>query len=467
MSRSSNKTYRFSHLYRGDDWLSPGYVDVDANGMIVGVTGVPTGELERRSERFDGFAVPGMPNVHSHAYLRALAGFAEPIGTRNRDFWAWRDRMYELALGLEPPDIEAITAQVFVEMTKAGFTSVGEFHYLHRAPDGRPYADPAEVSRRVIAAADAAGIGLTLLPALYMHGGVDAPLGERQRRFASGSVDEYLALLGSLGMKREPHELLRVGAAPHSVRAVTERELRDLIDGLDRAAPAAPIHMHLAEQRGEVEESLDRRGERPGEWLAHRFAFSSRWTLVHATHCDQNELAEIARREATVGLCPVTEANLGDGLFALPAYEAERGRWGVGTDSNTAIGVALELGVLEYGQRSARQRRDVHSDDGRSAGSLLFASALRGGAASLGQPVGSVEPGKRADLLVFDPNAPAFVGHDIDTFLDAWLVSGGAAAPSQVMVGGRWVVRDRRHLREDEVARRFAVVMSRLHRRDA
>src|SRR5439155_966211 len=269
-----------------------------------------------------------------------------------------------------PPDIEAITAQVFVEMTKAGFTSVGEFHYLHRAPDGRPYADPAEVSRRVIAAADAAGIGLTLLPALYMHGGVDAPLGERQRRFASGSVDEYLALLGSLGMKREPHELLRVGAAPHSVRAVTERELRDLIDGLDRAAPAAPIHMHLAEQRGEVEESLDRRGERPG-------------------------------------------------------------------------------------------------DDGRSAGSLLFASALRGGAASLGQPVGSVEPGKRADLLVFDPNAPAFVGHDIDTFLDAWLVSGGAAAPSQVMVGGRWVVRDRRHLREDEVARRFAVVMSRLHRRDA
>jgi formimidoylglutamate deiminase len=463
----ANRTYRFSHLYRGNTWLSPGYVEVSPDGMIAGVTGLANPETERRAERLDGFALPGMPNVHSHAYLRALAGFAEPAATRNATFWAWRDRMYELALRLEPDDVEAITAQVFVEMTKAGFTSVGEFHYLHGAPDGRPYEDRAELSRRVIAAAETARIGLTLLPVLYMHGGIDAPLDERQRRFASASVEDYLALLASLQIERSDRTLLRVGAAPHSVRAVTERELRTVLDGLGRIAPSAPVHMHLAEQQGEVEESLDRRGERPGDWVAQRFELSSRWTLVHATHCDLGELGEIAHRGATVGLCPVTEANLGDGLFPLREYEAAGGRWGVGTDSNTAIGVALELKVLEYGQRTALQRRDVHTGGGLSAGGHLFASALEGGAASLAQPVGSLELGKRADILVFDPSAPAVLGHGADTFLDAWLVSNGATAPREVMVGGRWVVRDGRHVREEEIARRFASVMSRLYRRDS
>jgi formimidoylglutamate deiminase len=443
--------------------MSPCYIEVGDDGMILDLTDAPAPAVERAAESFAGFALPGMPNVHSHAYARALAGFAEPTGRRSGDFWSWRERMYDLALRLEPDEVEAISAQAFVEMTKAGFTSVAEFHYLHHQRDGTRYADPAEISRRVIAASEAAGIGLTLLPALYMHSGVDAPLDARQHRFGSASVDEYMSLIASIAGRQTIHDMLRVGVAPHSVRAVTESELQELLTSLEHEPQDMPVHMHLAEQQREVDESLARRGERPGDWLGRRVDLSARWTLVHATHCGPEELVAIARSGATVGLCPVTEANLGDGLFPLPASESLRGRWGIGTDANTTIGVAAELRMLEYGQRAALARRDVHPDAVTSAGELLFAAALEGGGRAVAQPVGSLARGKRADLVVYDPGAAWLVGHGTRTFMDALLMGGGTVTPTAVMVGGEWVVREGRHIREEAIGRRFAAVMRRLY----
>jgi formimidoylglutamate deiminase len=455
------RTYRSTHAWRVSGWVSPGYITVGSDGTIVDVTSSPAQSIAASAEAIDGFAIPGIPNVHSHAHMRALAGSAEPAGSANATFWSWRDRMYRVALRLGPEDLEAIAAQAFVEMVAAGFTSVAEFHYLHHDPSGDRYSDPAELSERVIAAAASAGIGLTLLPALYMHGGVDAPLEPRQRRFAFGSVEEYVRLIDTLSSRHRDRGLVRIGAAPHSVRAVTEQELREMLDGLGHLG-TIPLHIHLSEQRSEVEESRTRRGETPGRWLQRRVDLSSRWTLIHATHCDREELGAIARAHATVGICPVTEANLGDGIFPLSEYEDLAGTWAVGTDSNTVISAGLELAVLEYVQRLRLERRAVHGGGTASAAERCFSSATRSGAIALGQPVGSLEPGKRADLLVFDHGDAAFAGHGTNTLLDAWLVNAGAVRPRMVMVGGEWVVRDDHHVREGTIRRRFDAAIARL-----
>jgi formimidoylglutamate deiminase len=405
-----------------------------------------------------------MPNLHSHTYVRALAGFAEPRGGTNSNFWSWREMMYDLALALEPDELEAIACQAFLEMVKAGFTSVAEFHYLHNQPDGTPYANRTELAERIVTAARSIGIGLTLLPVLYQHGGVDAPLSVRQRRFGCASVDDFVDLFTSLRAMQGTHHQLRIGIAPHSVRAVTEGELHQVIDEVTRLVPDSPIHMHLSEQMGEVHESLARRGQRPGDWLCERFELSPRWTLIHATHCNQRELRQIVRAGTTVGLCPLTEAHLGDGRFPLPSFEARGGRWGIGTDSNTLIGVGSELRALEYSQRLALQRRAIHPDADKPVGEMLYAAALQGGATALAQRVGQFALGQRADLVHFDRDTPGLVGHGPETFLDALLVS-GAAAPNAVMVGGRWLVRDGHHPREDEIQQRFVRVMRKVRAR--
>jgi formimidoylglutamate deiminase len=452
-------TYRFDHLLAADGWLSPGYLAVAADGSVasVGSSEPPEGGAVARA----GFALPGVPNLHSHTFQRALAGFAEPLGGASRDFWSWRDTMYDLAGRLDPDDLEAIAAQSFVEMLRGGFTSVAEFHYLHNQADGARYANVGELGERILSAAATTGIGLTLLPALYRHGGVGRPLEPGQRRFGSASVGDFLDLFAALQAAARGSGA-RVGAAPHSIRAVGEEELREAREALDALAPDAPIHIHVAEQTGEVEESLRAYGQRPAAFLVDRLGLDRRWTLIHCTHCQPDELAAIAAASATVGLCPLSEAHLGDGLFDLPGCEALSGRWGVGTDANTAASPALELRVLEYGQRLARRRRAVHEAGAGHVGDLLYRSCLAGGAAALGQPVGALAPGRRADLLHFEPDAPGLEGHGPDTFLDAWLVRGAAAAPTGVMVAGRWVVREGQHVAEVATRGRFRSAMRRL-----
>lgn len=399
------------------------------------------------------FALPGMPNLHSHAFQRAIAGLAERRGPGDDSFWTWRETMYRFASRIGPESLRAIAAQLYVEMLKAGYTRVCEFHYLHSAPDGTAYADPAAMSRAIIDAAHEAGIGLTLLPVLYMTGGFDGrPLSERQRRFGL-SVDAYLRLLESLTALESP--MLRVGIALHSLRAVPEVAMREVL-----ASPLAngrPVHIHIAEQIGEVQDCLGVRNARPVQWLFDHADIDARWCLVHATHLDDSEMRAIARSGAVAGLCPSTEANLGDGLFPLAAYLDANGTFGIGSDSHISVSPVEELRWLEYGQRLATRRRNIASRaPGASVGEALWDAALRGGRRASG-----VEDA-RADFIVLDDASALLAARDERSVLDTFLFAGNTPLVRDVMAGGRWVVRNFHHDADDEIAARYRAAVDTL-----
>jgi formimidoylglutamate deiminase len=453
------------HLHQPDGFLSPGYLQLDARGFVSEVSAArPQAAI---AERIRGFALPGLSNLHGHAFQRAMAGFAERLSqSAPRDsFWTWRETMYDLALRITPEELEAVAAQLYVELLEAGFTSAAEFHYLHHAPDGSPYADRAELAARLLAAADRAGMRLTLLPVFYAHAGVHQPLGPRQRRFGHRSVTDYATLLEGLHARLAgtPH---RLGVAPHSLRAVSGDELGELLalaSGLDRSMP---IHLHIAEQLAEVEEVRAALGATPVDWLLDHAPVDARFCLVHATHATPSECTRIARSGAVVGLCPETEANLGDGIFPLRHYAAAGGAFGVGTDSHVRVSAAGELRMLEYPQRLVERTRNVLADPAHQAwlstGWRLFEACTRGGAQALAQPVGSLVPGKRADLVVLDADHPRLLGHGADTVLDAYVFSAGESAVRDVMVGGLWVVQGGRHRAREAVQRDFECAMAAL-----
>lgn len=390
------------------------------------------------------FALPGMPNLHSHAFQRAMAGLAERRGPGDDSFWTWREAMYGFASRIGPDALRAVAAQLYVEMLKAGYTRVCEFHYLHNAPDGAPYADRAEMSRAIIEAARDAGIGLTLLPVLYMTGGFDGrPLSDRQRRFGL-SVDAYLRMLESLRALESPG--IRVGIALHSLRAVPEDAMREVLGSLH--ACDRPIHIHIAEQIGEVQDCLGIRGARPVQWLFDHADVDARWCLVHATHLDDSEMRAIAQSGAVAGLCPTTEANLGDGLFPLANYLDANGVLGIGSDSHISVSPVEELRWLEYGQRLVTRHRNIAArKPGASVGEALWATALRGGR----QAAGLREDAPR-DVIVLDDASPLLAARDEASVLDTFLFAGNTPLVRDVMANGEWVVRDFHHRAEDRVA---------------
>jgi formimidoylglutamate deiminase len=449
----------FEHLLTADGWRSPGWVEVDSVGDIAAVHAARP--RARPHQRVTGHGIPGTPNVHSHAFQRAMAGLTEHGGPAEDNFWSWREVMYRFLARLTPEDVEAIAAQLYVEMVKAGYTAVGEFHYLHHDRDGRPYADRAEMAHRVVAAARTAGIGLTLLPALYAAGGFGKPPTEGQRRFVT-TAEDVLSLIALLAKRHAGDPQVRLGAAPHSLRAAPPGELRRLVEGLRQIDATAPIHIHAAEQVKEVEDCLAWSGKRPVEWLLANVEIDERWCVVHATHMTPTETAALATSRAVVGLCPTTEANLGDGLFSLGAYLAAGGRLGIGSDSHVSVSPAEELRLLEYGQRLTLRRRNVVAQEGQSTGALLHRAALDGGARAMGRPIGEIAPGCRADIVVLDPEHPTLAGRSGDGVLDAYLFAGNGSPVRDVMVGGAWVVRGRRHGAEQEVAERYRRVVARL-----
>ncbi|MHA6203107.1 formimidoylglutamate deiminase [Dyella soli] len=454
MGATLSTRYTADHLWTPQGWVRDSGVSIDDRGFIADLAG---GE----GSRLGHWVLPGMPNLHSHAFQRAMAGLAERKGKSDDSFWTWRETMYAFASTIGPDELQAIAAQLYVEMVKSGYTQVCEFHYLHHQPDGSPYAQPEAMSLALIEAAREAGITLTLLPVLYMSGGFDnRPLAPRQRRFGH-DVPSYVRLLETL--RSHENDRLRVGVALHSLRAVPEQALRDVLAA--DAAQGCPIHIHIAEQIGEVQDCLATRGARPVEWLLDHANVDARWTLVHATHLSAQETSRLARSGAVAGLCPTTEANLGDGLFPLAEYLDAGGTLGIGSDSHISVSPVEELRWLEYGQRLATRHRNIAArHQGDSVGETLWPAALRGGALAAGLPVGELRAGARADLLVLDDRAPLLAACNERSVIDGFLFAGNVPLVRDVMVGGEWVVRDFTHRDEDRIAARYRSTMARLSR---
>ncbi|MBA3929602.1 formimidoylglutamate deiminase [Pseudoxanthomonas japonensis] len=401
-----------------------------------------------------GWRVPGIANLHSHAFQRAMAGLAERQTHPEDSFWTWREIMYRFAARMDPDSTYAVATQLYAEMLEAGYTTVCEFHYVHHQPDGGPYDDRAAMAKALIAAARDTGIRMTLLPVLYMRGGFDGrELSVRQQRFGH-DVDGFLRLLDVLYPLQDG--ALRIGCAFHSLRAVAETAMREVLAAL----PAdAPIHLHIAEQVGEVQDSLAVRNARPVEWLLREFPVDRRWTLVHATHLTQEEMRGIASSGATVAICPTTEANLGDGLFPLRDYLQAGGRWGIGSDSHVSVSPVEELRWLEYGQRLVTRHRNIAvTASSPSVGETLLQCVLDSAQDATGR---AVDP---ADDVLLDADAPALAGATSEDLVDRWLFAGNRPLVKQVRVAGRTVVSGGRHVDGDAIARRYGETLRRLLR---
>ncbi|MFL6657227.1 MAG: formimidoylglutamate deiminase [Massilia sp.] len=431
-----------------EGWRQNVRISWDAAGNLSALT--PDAQ-HTPGEAMAGLVMPGMINLHSHAFQRALGGLTETAGDGPDSFWTWRDLMYRFARTITPAHIEAIAAQLFAECLRHGYTSVCEFHYVQRDQQGAMYPRPAETAERVVAAAALTGIGVTMLPVLYSYAGFgEQALKPEQARFRTGPF-EVLQVIDALDPLRSTQ--VEVGVAPHSLRAASSTQIREVLDALP---PERPVHIHIAEQQAEVDQCIAATGMRPVRYLMEQFAIDQRWCLVHATHLDEAETGALAASGAIAGLCPTTEANLGDGLFPLQPYLAAGGRFGIGSDSHVSQSPVEELRWLEYGQRLQHQRRNVAAaPTQRRVGDFLWQAALQGGAQASGRPVGALAVGKRADLLVLDSEHPNLAGIGADDVLGTFVFSGNDNLVRDVMVGGRWVVRERQHVAQAAIAQRY------------
>ncbi len=438
-------------------WMRDVLIEIGADGTIARVLEDAQAD---GAELVAGPLIPGMPNLHSHAFQRAIAGRTGKANSDGDTFWTWRREMYAFLERIDADAFEAIAAQAYVEMLKAGYTAVAEFHYVHHDPNGKPYADPAELARRIAVAADETGIGLVLLPVFYAHSGFGgAPPTAGQRRFVN-SLDGYARLVDVLS-RDATNSGWSLGVAPHSLRAVTPGELSAIVA---LAQSGAAIHIHAAEQANEVADCLAWCGARPIEWLLEHAGIDKRWCIVHATHMTADETRRLAASGAVAGLAPTTEADLGDGTFAARAYADEQGAFGIGSDSNTIIDPYNELRQLEWSQRLQGHARNVLACGNSPVGRSLYSDALHGGARALASATGAIAPGSRADFVVLDVDDPGLAGHGPDTILDAAIFGPCRQPVRDVMVAGRWVVRDGIHPREAGVLARYRATLAQLSR---
>jgi len=422
------------------------------------ISAIESGAAAQAGDERHACVIPGLGNLHSHAFQRGMAGLAEQRGDTDDSFWTWREVMYRFLDRMTPDDLHAVAAMAYLEMLESGFTRVGEFHYLHHDPDGRAYSDPAEMSAAIARAAAEVGLGLTLLPVFYAHSGFGAqPPSTGQRRFLH-DLDGFARLLE--GARRAVSGLndAVVGLAPHSLRAVSPQQLA----ALEAMAGAGPIHIHIAEQVREVADCLAWSGQRPVEWLLDHAEVDARWCLVHATHMTEEETRRLARSGAVSGLCPITEANLGDGLFPARTYLDAGGRWGVGSDSNVLIDAAEELRLFEYGQRlQHRGRNIVAGREMRSTGETLWRQAVQGGAQALGVK-GGLSIGLPFDAVSLDLDHPSLAMRGSERLLDGLVFAAGRSAVDCVWRFGAQVVSGGRHLARDAVVRRYRDKLGRL-----
>ncbi|MBZ6074838.1 formimidoylglutamate deiminase [Microvirga puerhi] len=455
MTESGTRRLLLERALLPGGWAQDVAVDVEG-GTIVSVTpgAAPVGR-----DRIAGIALPGLPNLHSHTFQRGMAGLAETRGPTGDSFWTWRQVMYRFLAHLTPDDVEAVAAYAMMEMLEGGFTALAEFHYLHHDQDGRPYADIGELAGRIVAAAAKVNMGLTILPVFYAQGGFGgAASNEGQKRFVC-DVDMYARLLERTRQIARAMDDAVVGIAPHSLRAVTPESL----DAVLNLAEDGPVHIHVAEQMKEVEDCLAWSGHRPVAWLLDHAHVDRRWCLVHATHLDAAEIRDFAYSGAVAGLCPITEANLGDGIFPGVDFLAAGGSFGVGSDSNVQITASGELRQFEYSQRLQHRGRNLLAErEGQSTGRSLYDKALAGGAQALGRRIGRLEPGHRADFVILDDAHPDLAGLSEDAVIDAYVFVADRAAIDAVIVGGRTVVANGRHVLRGEIAERYAHTVARI-----
>lgn len=450
------KTFFAPQALLANGWANNVAIDIADDGAI---TAVREGQKPNGLEYIGGPVIPGMPSVHTHAFQRAMAGLAERMGSPEDSFWTWREVMYKFIRRVGPEEAGAIAEQLYVEMLKCGYTAVVEFHYLHHAPDGKPYAKPAQMGLTMIEAARATGMAITLLPSLYAYGNFgQVPIESGQKRFAT-TPDSLLKMLQDIRAAYPSAPDVRTGIAPHSLRAVSPAMLRDLLAGLDATDPRAPIHMHVAEQVKEVNDCLSWDDKRPVQWLLDNMPVNERWCFIHCTHVSMTEAERLAQSGAVTGLCPTTEGNLGDGIFPFLRYREKGGRFGIGSDSNVSRSPVDELRWLEYLQRVSLRRRNVVATPSHpSVGTNLWRGAATGGAQALGRPMGAIEPGLRADLVVLDGNHIDLAERSGEGVMDAFIFAAAGNAIRHVMVSGNWVIRDGHHAREGLIESRYRQV---------
>ena len=447
--------YFFEHALLAENWAKDVSVVSDAKGDITSVT---PNTKDVRSDHRAKIALPGLPNVHSHAFQRAMAGMAEVKGAGDDSFWTWREVMYQFLERLTPEDLYAIASLAYCEMLESGFTAVSEFHYLHHDASGSAYNDIGAMAFAIAEAAQTSGIGPTFLPVFYANsqfGG--APPTDAQRRFVN-SPDQFATLLDRIDHIATSLPDAQVGIAPHSLRAVTPESLAEVLT----LKPNGPLHIHIAEQTKEVDDCIQWSGQRPVEWLLNHQNIDQRWCLIHATHMTQTERQTIAQSGAVVGLCPITEGNLGDGIFPGVDYVQDGGRFAIGSDSNVLINAAEELRTLEYTQRFRDRGRNLLGTDNTSTGRALFDHALSGGTQSLGRKIGKIDVGFRADIITLNTDHPALVALINDGWLDGWIFAANSPAISDVWVGGRHVVSEGKHHKRDQIRAHYSQTMKRL-----
>jgi formimidoylglutamate deiminase len=441
-----------------EGWAKNVRVTVDQLGRI---SAVESGVDPNRDDQYlpNRILLPALSNLHSHSFQRAMSGLTEKRLEKRDSFWSWRELMYSFLERLTPEQIEAIAALVFMEMLECGYASVGEFHYVHHQRGGQHYGNIAETSCRVINAAEKAGIGLTHLPVFYMQGGLDGKaLAEGQLRFGN-EREGFLELLeqAQSALLNAPEDYL-LGMAPHSLRAVSPESLKEIV----KARASGPVHIHIAEQLKEVDDVLENYGARPVEWLLQNVSVDSRWCLIHATHMIPEETQNVAKSGAVVGLCPITEANLGDGVFDGSGLLSSGGKYGIGSDSNVFIALTEELRLLEYSQRFVRKERNVMTSNSGSVGRALYNEALVGGAQALGRKSGSLSPGNWADIVSLDAEALSLWGCSDDEFLDRWIFTSDDSLVCEVWSAGRQMVAHGQHIHHKEIEQRYRTVIQQI-----
>lgn len=445
-------------------WAENILIETDRLGYITDISPAAddTNADSSDIEILGGTLLAGMANLHSHAFQRAMAGLTEYAANPEDSFWSWRTLMYRFANLLEPEDFGAIAAQLYIEMLKAGYTCVGEFHYVHHNLDGVPYDDMALLSRYHIEAALAAGISITHIPVLYAYSnfGGEAPH-DGQKRFIN-DVDGICVILESLRRDYGDHACVSFGVAPHSLRAVNENMLHELLQERRNIDPALPIHMHIAEQVKEVDDCLHYCAKRPVEFLHSLTEINDTWCFIHATHMSEGETRLLAESGAAVSLCTTTEGNLGDGIFPLVEFIKANGSFGIGSDSNSSISIAEELRWLEYGQRLKFRRRNLAvkkdgagDNDTVHIGRFLYQNAAETGRRSLGQPIGKIETGYRADWVILEDEHPLLAGRKKNFMLDSFVFAGNQSLVKDVYVGGKKVIADGVHQNEQSVRENY------------